>query len=57
VLPACVARQALPRVRTELSSENLSRRGGYILAEAVGGKRAVTLLATGSEVAIALKAK
>ena len=51
------ARQALPRVRTELSADNQSKRGGYILAEALGGKRAVTLLATGSEVAIALKAR
>ena len=51
------ARQALPRVRTELSADNLSRRGGYILAEALGGKRVVTLIATGSEVAIALQAK
>ena len=51
------ARQALPRVRTELSADNLSRRGGYILAEALGGKRVVTLLATGSEVAIAMTAR
>ena len=51
------ARQALPRVRTELSADNLSRRGGYILAEGLGGKRVVTLLATGSEVIIALKAR
>ena len=35
------ARQALPRVRTELSTDNLARRGGYILAEALGGERAV----------------
>jgi transketolase len=51
------ARQALPRVRTELSTDNLSRRGGYILAEALGGERAVTLLATGSEVVIAMEAR
>jgi transketolase len=51
------ARQALPRVRTELSADNRSKRGGYILAEASGVKRAVTLMATGSEVAIAMAAR
>jgi transketolase len=35
----------------------LSRRGAYVLAEAEGGPRAVTLLATGSEVALALQAR
>jgi transketolase len=35
----------------------LSARGGYVLAEATGGARRVTLLATGSEVAVALEAK
>ena len=34
---------------------NLSRRGAYVLAEADGGPREVTLLATGSEVALALR--
>ncbi|MEZ5627140.1 MAG: transketolase [Rhodocyclaceae bacterium] len=51
------ARQALPTVRTRHSDDNLSRRGAYVLAEAEGGARAVTLLATGSEVAIALAAR
>jgi transketolase len=37
--------------------ENLSRRGAYVLAEAEGGERRVTLLATGSEVALALAAR
>jgi transketolase len=50
------ARQALPAVRTE-ATENLSRRGAYVLAEAEGGRRTVTLLATGSEVALALEAR
>ncbi len=36
---------------------NLSRRGAYVLADAHGGARAVTLLATGSEVALALAAR
>ena len=38
-------------------SPPLNTGDGLRLAEAVGGKRAVTLLATGSEVAIALKAR
>jgi transketolase len=51
------ARQALPPVRRSFVAENLSRRGAYVLAEADGGSRAVTLLATGSEVALALQAR
>ncbi|AXL48669.1 transketolase [Paraburkholderia caffeinilytica] len=51
------ARQALPLVRREHSAEPLSRRGAYVLAEAEGGARVVTLLATGSEVALALQAR
>jgi transketolase len=51
------ARQALPPVRRVHQAENLSRRGAYVLAEAEVGLRQVTLLATGSEVAIALQAR
>jgi transketolase len=51
------ARQALPHVRRTASADNLSRRGAYVLADAEGGPRAVTLLATGSEVALALAAR
>lgn len=51
------ARQALPRVRSDAGSDNRSRRGAYVLAEAEGGARRVTLLATGSEVALALGAR
>jgi len=51
------ARQTLPLVRTQSSANNLCARGGYVLAEAEGGKRAVTLLATGSEVALAVAAR
>jgi transketolase len=51
------ARQALPHVRRVPTRENLSRRGAYVLAEAEHGSRAVTLLATGSEVALALAAR
>ena len=51
------ARQALPHVRRLHTPANLSRRGAYVLAEADGPVRQVTLLATGSEVAIALAAR
>ena len=50
------ARQALPLVRSTHVPDNLSRRGAYVLADAQGA-RAVTLLATGSEVTIALEAR
>jgi transketolase len=57
--PCCLvfARQALPHVRGTVSADNLSRRGAYVLAEAQGGARVVTLLATGSEVVLALAAR
>jgi transketolase len=51
------ARQALPLVRREYSAEPLSRRGAYVLADAEHGPRVVTLLATGSEVTLALQAR
>ena len=51
------ARQALPHVRRMHTSANLSRRGAYVLAEAQGGPRRVSLLATGSEVVLALAAR
>lgn len=51
------ARQALPTLRTTHSPDNRSRRGAYVLAEAEGGARAVTLLATGSEVQLAVEAR
>ncbi|BDC44607.1 transketolase [Paraburkholderia terrae] len=51
------ARQTLPLVRTRSRADNLCARGGYVLAEAEGGKRAVTLLATGSEVVLAVAAR
>ncbi len=51
------ARQTLPLVRDRHTEENLSARGGYLLREAACGPRQVTLLATGSEVALALAAR
>lgn len=51
------ARQSLPLVRKKHTSENLTKRGAYVLHEAACGPRKVTLLATGSEVAIAVTAR
>lgn len=51
------ARQSLPQLRRDGGSENRSARGAYVLAEAEGGARKVTLLSTGSEVQIALAAR
>jgi len=51
-----LTRQNLPTVRTTLDDVNRCARGAYILEEAEG-RRLVTLLATGSEVAIALGAR
>ena len=51
-----LSRQNLKAVRTEASAENLSAKGGYVLREAEGGAREVTILATGSEVEIAVAA-
>ena len=51
-----LTRQDLPAVRLADTTENLVARGGYELAAADGAAK-VTLLATGSEVAIALAAR
>jgi transketolase len=51
-----LTRQKVPTVRQEPSSENLSERGAYILSPAER-EREVTLIASGSEVAIALEAQ
>ena len=50
-----LSRQALTPLRTEASQENLTAKGAYVLREA-DGKRDVTILATGSEVEIAVAA-
>jgi len=51
-----LSRQNLPTLRTDNGSENLTAKGGYVLAPADGPHR-VTLIATGSEVALALSAQ
>ncbi|WP_343503942.1 transketolase [Alloyangia pacifica] len=51
-----LTRQNLPTVRREHKTNNLTSKGAYVLAEAEG-KRQVILIATGSEVEIALAAR
>ncbi len=51
-----LSRQNLPTVRTRHTGKNLSAQGAYVLREA-DGKRQAILIATGSEVEIALKAR
>jgi transketolase len=51
-----LTRQSVPMLRTEAGGENRSARGAYVLAEAQGARQ-VTLLATGSEVSLAMAAR
>ncbi len=51
-----LSRQNLPAVRLKHSTSNLAARGAYILAESEG-RRQVILLATGSEVKVAIAAR
>ena len=51
-----LSRQSLPALRSEFSEENLCHRGGYLIGDVEGG-RLVTLIASGSEVSIAIEAK
>jgi transketolase len=51
----CLSRQALPAFREDTSDANLVARGAYVVVEPEDG-RDVTLIATGSEVSIALQA-
>jgi transketolase len=57
--PSVIAltRQGLPQLRTDGSKENLSANGGYVLKDAGSSGRAVTLIATGSEVSLAIEAR
>ncbi|VAW05987.1 Transketolase, partial [hydrothermal vent metagenome] len=51
-----LTRQGLPTLRLEHKNNNLTAKGAYVLAEA-DGKRQAILIATGSEVEIAMKAR
>lgn len=52
-----LTRQNVPTIdRTKFAPANLAAKGGYVLAEAPGGKPAAIIMATGSELDIAMKA-
>jgi transketolase len=51
-----LTRQGLPTVRTEHKLKNLTEQGAYVLAEAEGKRQAI-LIATGSEVSVAMAAR
>jgi transketolase len=51
----CLTRQGLPAFRTEYSDTNMASFGAYVVREPEGG-RDVTLLASGSEVSLAMTA-
>ncbi|MYG51691.1 MAG: transketolase [Rhodospirillaceae bacterium] len=51
-----LTRQGLPTLRTEHRAENACARGAYVIAGS-GGERQATLLASGSEVSIAVEAQ
>ncbi len=52
-----LSRQNLPNVRTEFFEENLCSKGGYILSDCGENEVQVTIIATGSEIQIALDAQ
>jgi len=52
-----LSRQPMPFLRRDAGGENLSARGGYILLDAEGGERRLTIMATGSELHLATQAR
>jgi transketolase len=52
-----LSRQPVPAQRRDVAALEAVGRGGYVLAEAEGGAPAAVILATGSEVALAVEAR
>ncbi|MGO6790828.1 transketolase [Rhizobium ruizarguesonis] len=52
-----LSRQPMPLLRRGPSDENRSARGAYVLQEAEGGERQLTILASGSELHLAVQAR
>src|SRR5258708_19142748 len=52
-----LSRQPMPLLRRDPGNENRSARGGYVLQEAEGGERKLTILSTGSELHLAVQAR
>jgi transketolase len=52
-----LSRQPMPLLRKDAGAENKCARGAYVLLEAEGGPRKLTLMATGSELQLAVEAR
>jgi transketolase len=52
-----LSRQSMPLLRREPGNENKSAKGAYVLLEATGGERKLTILSTGSELHLAVQAR
>ncbi len=52
-----LSRQPMPLLRRDTSKENRSAKGGYVLLEAEGGMRKLTIMASGSELHLAVEAR
>jgi transketolase len=52
-----LSRQPMPLLRKAPPEENLSAKGAYVLLEAEGGERQLTIFATGSELHLAVEAR
>ena len=52
-----LSRQPMPLLRREGGTENRSAKGAYVLLEADGGPRRLTLMSTGSELHLAVEAR
>ena len=52
-----LSRQPMPLLRREAGTENKSAKGAYVLLEAEGGPRKLTLMSTGSELHLAVEAR
>ncbi|MBB3452509.1 transketolase [Rhizobium sp. BK313] len=54
---ALIAQSRLPLLRKAPSEENLGAKGAYVLLEAEGGERLLTIFSTGSELHLAVEAR
>ncbi|SCX23954.1 Transketolase 2 [Agrobacterium sp. DSM 25558] len=52
-----LSRQPLPLLRQDARRDNLSAKGGYVLLDAEGGERKLTIFSSGSELQLAVKAR
>jgi transketolase len=52
-----LSRQPMPLLRRDPGTENLSAKGGYVLLEAEGGARKLTIMSSGSELHLAVEAR